>query len=272
MPVRLESNIPREILDQILQSKSAIFLVVALLNEIETKYSKLLKKTHGNAKRVYPYWKVCQICSNPFQTHTMEQAVRNKTCSKVCKRASIGKSNTGSEPIETHKGKILVSCFVCGKKFYRNAKHAKRVGEPVCSYQCNGQLRGQELKHHAHKARAAWSEEAEASFREKMSGPNNHAWRGGVTKKRSKGNYRQSPVVRCPEEFLDMAFKSGLISEHRLAMATKIGRPLTRTEVVHHINHDTSDNRINNLMLFANNSDHKRFENGYVVIPLWQPW
>jgi len=40
---------------------------------------------------------------------------------------------------------------------------------------------------------------------------------------------------------------------------------LTRTEVVHHIDHDPSNNKIENLVLFANNGEHKRHEGFRVV-------
>ena len=48
------------------------------------------------------------------------------------------------------------------------------------------------------------------------------------------------------------------VLEHRLIMEREIGRPLRPEEVVHHINHDTLDNRIENLRLYANRSEHFR--------------
>lgn len=67
-----------------------------------------------------------------------------------------------------------------------------------------------------------------------------------------------------------MARRDGYVMEHRLLVARELGRPLLRTEVVHHINHNAEDNRLENLMLFANNRAHKLYESGRPIQPLWQ--
>lgn len=91
-------------------------------------------------------------------------------------------------------------------------------------------------------------------------GAENPAWKGGVTYKRSKGNYIGPKYVRCPKEYLSMARKDGYIMEHRLVMAMHLGRMLARTEVVHHKDHNTRNNSIENLQLFSTNGEHKRAE------------
>lgn len=48
----------------------------------------------------------------------------------------------------------------------------------------------------------------------------------------------------------------GYVPEHVLVMEKKIGRYIIKPEVVHHINEIKSDNRIENLLLFKNNSEH----------------
>ena len=52
------------------------------------------------------------------------------------------------------------------------------------------------------------------------------------------------------------AQKRGKILKHRLIMEKNLGRYLKKSEVVHHINNDPLDNRIENLKLFNNKSEH----------------
>jgi hypothetical protein len=78
---------------------------------------------------------------------------------------------------------------------------------------------------------------------------NNQNWVGGVIK--TPGGY-----VKVRDPLNVMADSRGYVWEHRLVMAKHLGRPLSRTEVVHHIDDNKSNNELSNLMLFGSQSEH----------------
>jgi hypothetical protein len=88
----------------------------------------------------------------------------------------------------------------------------------------------------------------------KRKGPENPYWKGGKSKT-SEGYV----IVRAPEH--PMAQPNGYVKEHRLVMAAHLGRDLLPEEVVHHINGDKTDNRLENLEL-TNQSVHVAGHNG----------
>ena len=54
----------------------------------------------------------------------------------------------------------------------------------------------------------------------------------------------------------------GWIKPYRFVMQKYLGRKLKYGEVVHHVNEIKNDDRLENLMLFFNHGDHKRWHKG----------
>jgi hypothetical protein len=252
-----------------MESKSSPEIIVASLNEQERKCS--LRPRHFNCKKVYPFWKVCQNCKKPFTTNNPTQATRNVTCSKLCKNSMIGNSRRGKTiPLKMRQGRFIV-CAVCSRSVWKPAAWLRKVKTPTCSRTCNGRMRGEEWKKHAHKGRRNWSPQSEIDAKIRMTGSRNPAWKGGLTYRNRKGLYALQPIkyVRCPIPYMSMSRRDGYVMEHRLVVALALKRPLLRVEVVHHIDHDATNNSVTNLMLFRTNGEHKAFENGADIKPLW---
>lgn len=147
---------------------------------------------------------------------------------------------------------ISLVCL-CGNKFLAYPSEVRK-GIKSCCRGCHNKLRlGTKLS-------SEWCRNMSKGHRgnTKRIGPKHYRWKEGRTLRQTtlpSGTKIAYYYVRCYR-----VHNGRIISvkkpEHRLLMEQLIGRKLTRSEVVHHINHNSLDNRPSNLMLLPNQSSH----------------
>jgi hypothetical protein len=130
---------------------------------------------------------------------------------------------------------INKECKVCGSTWIAvgaNSKEAKRL---TCSAECSSIL------------------SSKTTFKAGFTPWNKHGWR------RTTQGYIEILMPDHPR-----SNKQGYVKQSILVMENFLGRHLEKEEVVHHKDRNKTNDVIDNLILFASNSDHVRFhyENG----------
>ena len=153
------------------------------------------------------------------------------------------------------KNRIAVTCQYCKKIKYviQSRVNITKYCSPECFYKTRkGSKHKQETIEKIRKAaleqfKDGMPEETKDKIKqsnlEKHSGKNNGMWQGEKIKRRGRwyiwiNRKRQ--------------LQSRVITEQR------IGRKLNKSEIVHHINENKSDDRLENLYLFSTNGQHTR--------------
>jgi len=125
---------------------------------------------------------------------------------------------------------MIKNCLICGKEFKTYKSKIKLGRGKYCSKKCSLIATNKELIKNGEKTRFKKGER--------------HKWHSH--KSVSGEGYVQIFSPNHP-----FKTKRGYVREHRLVMEEHIGRYLKDDEIVHHINGDKQDNRIENLMIVS---------------------
>lgn len=114
---------------------------------------------------------------------------------------------------------IKTQCVICNKTYFRDRGNAVKGGDPICSLAC----------------RKIWLSKTDGA------------------EKYKRGKNKGPVLVKMTNH---PAAKKGWIPKHRLILENSLNRYLNDKEIVHHINMDQHDNRIENLCLFPDGREH----------------
>lgn len=208
--------------------------------------------------------KKCLYCGKEFNVYKCNFD-KSHYCSKKCYYKSlIGKKScaTGKHwkikdtskmhHIAWNNHYLFKNCKICGKKFHISPCHIKT--KYYCSLNCyNISKNGKPSPLKGRKGHKSWNKGTMGIMK---------AWNKGISglfigdkANHWKGGISFNNGYRC-------IFNNGkYILEQRLVAEKKIGRKLTKYEIVHHIDKDKLNNNPENLYLFKNQRYHAKYHN-----------
>ena len=162
---------------------------------------------------------------------------------RFCSPACCGQSRKGKTTVP----KAEMACLECGKTFKTHRAWVKSGRRKFCTRKCKDRANTR----NKNRLGVPHTDEARQKMRDAATGKylreNSSQWKGGTYL--AKG-YRHVMVEMLPEPQKSLArqmTKGRYILEHRAVAAEKLGRPLRRNEIVHHMNGVKDDNRPDNL-------------------------
>ena len=167
----------------------------------------------------------CPICGNSLKKRQL------KYCSSECQHESMRGKRLKKETIEkmtrTRRAKSIPHRY--SLRYYEHLYHVRKMS--VIDISCFLLINKETLYQHFKRIGLVLRPQKKSI----KSGTKNHGWKGGVHK--SNGY-----LVRTKDKK----------KIHRSIVSRVIGRKLKRSEVVHHIDGDRSNNKNNNLLLCTN--------------------
>jgi hypothetical protein len=203
-----------------------------------------------------PIDKICAVCNTTFNTKNYRQ----KYCSPDCKVKRLGmsicKQCNIEFPIKAHTtgelcssecwykyydihGKITNKCPVCEKTYHGRGQ--------TCSSAC-----GYKYIRMKNPLRNELCKECGKSLEDKKPG---RIYCSKKCASQNKNNthlrYENGDTIKREDGYLKLKVDGKWVLEHRYAIEQSIGRKLHKEERVHHKNGNRSDNRLENLELWA---------------------
>lgn len=191
--------------------------------------------------------KICERCNSVFNIRPYREKIA-KYCSRKCYwgNKTTKKCDCCRKEFSVHEGRKKEARFCSHKCYLKNRWGEGRIIIVNCNY-CST-----EFTKRISKNQKFCTKECQYKWRsENMKGSNHPLYKGKV-KAGTKQNYWA--IFSPHHPFSD---SKGYVMEHRLVMEKKIKRFLSKNEIVHHINKDTVDNRIENLEILTK-SEHNR--------------
>lgn len=150
-------------------------------------------------------------------------------------------------------------CFICGKEF-TILSYRKNIAK-YCSYKCRNisyktSLIGKNNPFYEKKHSKKTKRQLSKFWKGKRMGSNHWNWRGGIY----ISTWGYIYIYQPNHPFAD---NRRCVRRSHLTMEKIIGRYIQRGEIVHHINKIRDDDRPENLQLFSNQSEHRKFHSSH---------